>query len=294
MAAPSLFRTLAFVPGNNARFLARAPTLGADIVCLDLEDSVPPPEKGAARRMVADAVRGPARSEYAAPSVAVRTNSPESGMLGEDLDGALVGGIDCIVVPKVDDAGQVAAAASEAARVEAERGLPEAAVIPSIESAAGVVNCHAIASASPRVRAVVFGVFDLLNDMGVEYGRPPPPAAAHARARIAVDAAAAGVPAIDAIWQDVSDAEGLAADCREARGLGYAGKSVIHPSQIAVAREAFAPTGPEIERARRTRDAYLESARRGRGATVIGGGREMIDEVHYKRALALLGAAGEG
>lgn len=294
MAAPTLFRTLAFVPGNNARFLARARTLDADIVCLDLEDSVPAPEKAEARRMVAGAAGGAARAGFAAPSVLVRTNSPASGMLGEDLDGTLVEGIDGIVVPKVDDAGQVDAVAAEAARVEAGRGLPEAVILPSIESAAGVVNCHAIASASPRVRAVVFGVFDLLNDMGVEYGRPPPPAAAHARARIAVDAAAAGVPAVDAIWQDVSDAEGLAADCREARGLGYAGKCVIHPSQVATAREAFAPTAPEIERARRTRDAYLESAGRGRGATVIGGGREMIDEVHYKRALALLGAVGEG
>lgn len=301
MAAPALFRTLAFVPGNNRRFLEKARTLDADIVCLDLEDSVPYAEKAAARRMVADAARGWAREGAAPRSVFVRTNSPASGMMAEDLDGALAEGIDGIVVPKVDDAGQAAAAAAEAARAaKAARGLPEPLVIPSIESAAGVVDCRAIASASPRVCAVVFGVFDLLNDMGVEYGRPPPAAAAHARARIALDSAAAGVPAIDAVWQDVSDAEGLAADCREARGLGYAGKSIIHPSQIAVAHEAFAPTAAEVERARRTCAAYAESAGRGRGATVLVGGsggsgasREMIDEVHYKRAVALLEAAGE-
>ena len=296
MAAPALFRTLAFVPGNNERFLARARTLEADIVCLDLEDSVPRGEKAAARRMVAGAVLEGAREGFAAGSVFVRTNSPASGLIGEDLDGALVAGIDGIVVPKVCEAGQVGLAAAEAARVEAGRGLPESLLIPSIESAAGVVDCRAIASASPRVCAVVFGVFDLLNDMGVEYGRPPPAAAAHARARVALEAAAAGVPAIDAIWQDVSDAEGLAADCREARGLGYAGKSVIHPSQIAVAHGALAPTAAEVERARRTCAAYAESAGRGRGATVVGGagaGRDMIDEVHYKRALALLRAAGE-
>ena len=297
MAAPTLFRSLAFVPGNNARFLEKARTLGADVVCLDLEDSVPYPEKAAARRMVAGAARGMAGGDGAAArSVFVRTNSPASGMMGDDLDGAVVEGIDGIVVPKVDDAGQAAAAAAEAARTAAARGLPEPLVIPSIESAAGVVDCRAIASASPRVCAVVFGVFDLLNDMGVEYGRPPPAAAAHARARIALDSAAAGVPAIDAVWQDVSDVEGLAADCREARGLGYAGKSIIHPSQIAVAHGAFAPTAAEVERAKRTLAAYEESAGRGRGATVLGGGsgsREMIDEVHYKRALALLEAAGE-
>lgn len=296
MAAPTLFRSLAFVPGNNARFLEKARALDADVVCLDLEDSVPHPEKAAARRMVAGAARGmAAEGAAAARSVFVRTNSPASGMMGDDMDGALVEGIDGIVLPKVDDAGQAAAAAAEAARTAAARGLPEPLVIPSIESAAGVVNCHAIASASPRVCAVVFGVFDLLNDMGVEYGRPPPAAAAHARARIALDSAAAGVPAIDAVWQDVSDTEGLAADCREARGLGYAGKSIIHPSQIAVAHGAFAPTSAEVERAKRTLAAYEESAGRGRGATVLadGSSREMIDEVHYKRALALLEAAGE-
>lgn len=304
MAAPALFRTLAFVPGNNGRFLEKARTLDADIVCLDLEDSVPHGEKEAARRMIADAASGWARGGAAPRSVFVRTNSPASGMMGDDLDGALAEGIDGIVVPKVDDAGQAAAAAAAAARAAAARGLPEPLVIPSIESAAGVVDCRAIASASPRTCAVVFGVFDLLNDMGVEYGRPPPPAAAHARARIALDSAAAGVPAIDAVWQDISDAEGLAADCREARGLGYAGKSIIHPSQIAVAHEAFAPTAAEVERARRTCAAYAESVGRGRGATVLagdgsnsGGGssssREMIDEVHYKRAVALLEAAGE-
>lgn len=295
MAAPTLFRSLAFVPGNNARFLEKARALDADVVCLDLEDSVPHQEKAAARRMVAGAARGMAAEEAAARSVFVRTNSPASGMMGDDLDGALVEGIDGIVVPKVDDAGQAAAAAAEAARAAAARGLPEPLVIPSIESAAGVVDCRAIASASPRVCAVVFGVFDLLNDMGIEYGRPPPAAAAHARARIALDSAAAGVPAIDAVWQDVSDMEGLAADCREARGLGYAGKSIIHPSQIAVAHGAFAPTAAEVERAKRTLAAYEESAGRGRGATVLvgGSGREMIDEVHYKRALALLEAAGE-
>ena len=294
MAPTQLFRSLAFVPGNNERFVAKAPSLEADVVCFDLEDSVPPAEKAAARRMVAGAVSGGrGRAGFAARSVFVRTNSPASGMIADDLDGALVGGVDGVVVPKVDAAAQVGAVAAAAARIERERGLPESQLAPSIESAAGVVNCHAIASASPRVRAVVFGVFDLLNDMGVEHegGRGAEPGAVYARAKIAVDSAAAGVAAIDAIWQDVSDAEGLAADCLAARRLGYAGKSVIHPSQIAPVHRAFAPTAAEIERARRTCEAYLESAGRGRGATVLDGSA-MIDEVHYKRALALLEAAG--
>ena len=216
-------------------------------------------------------------------------------MIRDDLEGVLARGVDGIVVPKVDGAGDVADVAAAAARIERDHGLPESPLAPSIESAAGVVNCHAIASASPRVCAVVFGVFDLLNDMGIEHEEGAPAAAApapHTRAqRSPSTRPPPASPQSTPSGRTCSDAEGLAADCRSARRLGYAGKSVIHPSQLAPVHEAFAPTAAEIERARRTREAYLESAGRGRGATVLDGS-VMIDEVHYKRALALLDAAG--
>ncbi len=280
-----LFRSLLFVPGNNPRFVEKARSAGADATCYDLEDSVPAAEKGRARRAVASELEG----GLAPPNAFVRTNSPASGMIPDDLRAAARAGLSGVVVPKVDGAEQLLEAEGLLSGLEAERGLPAADLAPSIESALGAVNCHSIASCSRRVCAVVFGVFDLLNDMGIEYERDAP-GARHARAKIPLDAAAAGVAAIDGVWDDVRDAGGLEADCIAGRRLGYAGKSIIHPSQIPAAHAAFRPTAAEAARAARVRDAYLAAAEGGRGATTVDG--RMIDEVHYRRALAVLGAAG--
>lgn len=282
---PGPLRSLFFVPGNNPRFLNKAKSVPADIACLDLEDSVPDGQKDIARRLVCGALGE--RSEYAS-LVYVRINSVASGLAREDLEAAVREGIDGIVIPKVGRAAEVLDIEKEILRLEAGRGLQRISVIPSIESAEGVVNCHKIASSSERVAAVVFGIFDLLNDLEVEYTRRSP-GAAYSRAKVPVDARAAGVAAIDGIWQDLRDCSGLEEDCREGRSLGYTGKSVIHPSQIAAVHGTFRPTGEEIGWAEKIRSAYERSAGTGRGATAMDG--LMIDEVHYKRALSVLGAS---
>lgn len=277
MAGP--YRSLAFVPANNGRFLEKSRALPADIVCLDLEDSVPPAQKDEARSM--------AREELLsghAGRLFLRTNPPGSGLVEADMR-AVGPGLDGVVVPKVSDGAQLDGVISELERAEEREGLPRLEVLPSIESAGGVCNAREIAS-RPRVRALVFGVFDFLDDMGVEYSKGAP-GAAYARARVPVEARAAGRAAIDAIWQDLNDAPGLERDCAEGRALGYAGKSVIHPGQLEAVHRAYRPTGAELEWARRVRGAYEESAASGRGATTVDG--VMIDEVHYRRAAALLG-----
>lgn len=277
---PDLFRSLIFVPGNNPRFLAKARNLRADVVCLDLEDSVPAAQKAEAREMITGALRG---GGYRA-SVFVRVNGPESGMTPEDLDAVLRGRPEGIVVPKVNGPGEMDTISGMLDRMEKS----DTRVMPSIESAAGVVNSYAIASHGPRVCGLVFGIFDLLNDMGMEYSKDPG-TALYSRAKIPVDAAAAGVPAIDGIWQDMADTAGFEADCRLGRNIGYAGKSLIHPDQIDPTHRAFAPTEVEIRWARRVRDIYRGAAGSGKGAVRVDG--KMIDEVHYKRAAALLDAA---
>lgn len=274
---PDLFRSLIFVPGNNPRFLAKARNLEADIVCLDLEDSVPGSRKAEAREMVAGALRS---GGYRA-SVFVRVNSPDSGMIPEDLEAVLRGRPDGIVIPKVDYTKDMADVSVILERLERSPTL----MLPSIESAAGVLNAYSIASHGPRVCAIVFGIFDLLNDMGMEYAKEPG-TALYSRSKVPVDAAAAGVPAIDGIWQDIRDSAGFDADCRRGRSLGYAGKSLIHPDQIEAAHHAFAPTEPEIRWARRVCEEYRGASGGGRGAIQLDG--KMIDEVHYKRALAVL------
>ena len=280
-----LFRSLLFVPGNNPRFLEKAKTIPADIVCFDLEDSVPDSEKKSARKLIKDALKS--RTAYSA-DIYVRTNSPASGKIPDDLEEIVQKGIDGIVIPKVSNAKEFLKIRKTISKLEKKRKLGPIPLVPSIESAEGVVNTYEIASSSKRVVAVVFGVFDLLNDMAIEYTKQPE-GAKYARAKVPLDARAAGVYAIDAIWQDLQDQNGLKEDCVIGKNLGYVGKSIIHPDQIPLTHETFAPNKAEVEWARKVCDTYVASTKKGKGATVVDG--KMIDEVHYKRAKALLDLA---
>ncbi len=273
----NLLRSIIFVPGNNKRFLDKARALQADIICLDLEDSVPPEEKGNARDMIASSLDSGGFSS----SVYVRTNSPASGLLEADLGAVTRPGLEGIVVPKVNRPVDLDTIQTLA---------PNIGIIPSIESALGVVNCYPIATYNSMIRALVFGIFDLLHDMGIEYSAQTA-ATAYGRTKVPLDAAAAGIPAIDGVWQDIRDAGGFRNDCMLGRRLGYAGKSLIHPDQVGIAHDIFAPTTPELDWARRVRDTYENTRAGGRGATTLDG--KMIDEVHYKRALAVLDVAGK-
>ena len=277
-----LLRSLIFVPGNNQRFLDKAKNLEADIVCFDLEDSVPLEEKESARHLIKEALTK--RSEYKS-EVYVRTNSPISGMVFDDLNEILQKGIDGIVIPKVNNVSELKKIEKIMINMEKKRKLKQTDIIPSIESAEGVVNTYAIASSSKRIPAIVFGVFDLLNDLGVEYTKQAE-GAKYSRAKIPVDAKAAGKYAIDAIWQDLDDKPGLEQDCMMAKSLGYVGKSIIHPNQIEIAHRIFYPASWEIEWARKVIEAYTIAKQKKKGATKVDG--KMIDEVHFKRAKALL------
>lgn len=280
-----LLRSLLFVPGNNPRFLEKAKALAADIVCFDLEDSVPPVEKKSARDLIKQALGR--RSEYG-PEIYVRTNSPESGLVEDDLFAIVQKGIDGIVIPKVNNLGEIRKIERYISVLERKRRLKPVDLMASIESAEGVVNSYQIAS-SKRVSALVFGVFDLLNDLGVEYTKQAE-GARYARAKIPVDARAAGKYALDAIWQDLGDLQGLEQDCTVARSLGYAGKTIIHPDQIKAVHGIFHPSEAEIGWAKKVLEAYESAREKRKGATKVEG--KMIDEVHFKRAKALLASVG--
>lgn len=277
-----LLRSLIFVPGNNSRFLEKAKTLSADIVCFDLEDSVPLNEKDTARSLIKETLAK--RSEFKS-EVYVRTNSPVSGLIPDDLHKIVQKGIDGIVIPKVNNIKELKKIEKLLVVLEKKRKMKPIELMPSIESAEGVVNAYNIASSNKRISALVFGVFDLLNDMGIEYTKQAD-GAKYARAKIPVDAKAAGKYAIDAIWQDLNDENGLEQDCTIGRNLGYVGKSIIHPNQISIAHRIFHPTKDEIDWAEKVCQAYLESTKKNKGATVVEG--KMIDEVHFKRAKTLL------
>jgi citrate lyase subunit beta/citryl-CoA lyase len=262
--------------------LEKAKSLQADIVCFDLEDSIPLGEKKTARNLIKNALQN--RSEYNS-EIYVRTNSPESGIIPDDLSEIIQKGVDGIVIPKVNTASEIKKIEKTMVGLEKKRKLKPIELMASIESTQGVVNAYSIASCSKRVSALVFGVFDLLNDLGVEYTKKPE-GSIYSRAKIPVDARAAGKYAIDAIWQDLDDVSGLKQDSLTAKNLGYAGKSIIHPNQVDVVHNVFYPTPIEIEWAKKVMNAYDLAKKNKKGATTVDG--KMIDEVHYKRAAALL------
>ena len=279
----SLFRSLIFVPGNNPRFLEKAKSLSADIVCFDLEDSVPDKEKKNARTLIKSALKK--RNQYSS-SVFARTNSPDSNKIEADLKEIVQKGIDGIVIPKVNSAKEIKKIEKTISSLEKKRKIRGIRLIPSIESALGIINCYEIASASKRIDAIVFGIFDLLNDIGIEYTKGNPPGAKYSRYKVPVAATAAGVYAIDGIWQDIKDTSGLKKDCEVGKSLGYVGKSVIYPDQIKTVHKIFHPNKTEISWAKKVCNVYKKSTKKGKGAVVVDG--KMIDEVHYKRAKALL------
>ncbi|MDE1812513.1 MAG: CoA ester lyase [Thaumarchaeota archaeon] len=277
-----LLRSLLFVPGNNSRFLEKAKSLNADIVCFDLEDSVPLGEKKSARNLIKNALKH--RSEYNS-EIYVRTNSLASGMISDDLLEIIQKGVDGIVIPKVNTINEIKQIEKMMMGLEKKRKLKPIECMASIESTEGVVNAYSIASCSKRISALIFGVFDLLNDLGVEYSKRPE-GAMYSRAKIPIDARAAGKYAIDAIWQDLDDVAGLEQDSIAAKNLGYAGKSIIHPNQVDVVHKVFYPTIAEIEWAKKVMSTYDIAKKNKKGATTVDG--KMIDEVHYKQAVALL------
>ena len=279
----NLFRSLIFVPGNNPRFLEKAKSLSADVVCFDLEDSVPDKEKKKARTLIKSALKK--RNQYSS-SVFARTNSPDSNKIEADLKEIVQKGIDGIVIPKVNSAKEIKKIEKIISSLEKKRKIRGIRLIPSIESALGIINCYEIASASKRIDAIVFGIFDLLNDIGIEYTKGNPPGAKYSRYKVPVAAAAAGVYAIDGIWQDIKDTSGLKKDCEVGKSLGYVGKSVIYPDQIRTVHKIFHPNKTEISWAKKVCNVYKKSTKKGKGAVVVDG--KMIDEVHYKRAKALL------
>jgi len=284
-----LLRSFLFVPGNNKRFIDKAKALDTDIICLDLEDSVPINDKESARQVISEILKS--RSAFKG-EVYVRTNSFESGLAQADLKAVVQNGINGVVIPKVNDANEVFELSKLVTDLEHKLSIKEGMIemMPSIESAKGVVNAYKIASASPRVSALVFGVFDFLFDMGLEYVEDGIEYS-YARAKVPVDARAAGVYAIDSIWQKIDDTNGLINDAKIGMKLGYKGKSIIHPSQIEPVHKIFVPSKEEVEWARKVVDVLSDAMNKGKGAVKLEG--KMIDAVHYKRAKALLDAVKE-
>lgn len=289
-------RSLIFIPGNNQRFLEKSKVINSDIICYDLEDSVPPEEKDVARRYIEATIRelksknNDKDSDKRERIVAVRTNSPDSKQISTDLSKVVIEGLDAIVIPKVDEATQILEISELVDRLEAERNIPRGhlRIMPSIESALGVVNAFQIARCNERVSSILFGIFDFLHDMRID--TPDLDilnSYMYARAKVPVDARAAGVDSIDSIWQDINDIEGLNKDLKLGKKFGYNGKCIIHPSQIDYVHKIFSPSVQEIEWATKVVQA-LDDAQKNLATGAVRLDGKMIDAVHYKQAKRIL------
>lgn len=285
-----MYRSLLFIPGNNERFLVKSTSLKPDILCFDLEDSVPSNDKQVARKLVAEHLVS--RQEDKESSIYVRINSVDSGLVEEDLDKIIVNGLDGIVIPKISNSQEVIEIADKIETLVSKRGFSSRIrIIPSIETAKGVINANSIALAHENVVALVFGVFDYLYDMNIDVEYDDGISYDYARSKIPVDAKAAGIEVLDGIWQEVNDIDGLIKDATNARKLGYSGKTLIHPSHIIPVHDIFRPTKKQIEWAEKVLAALQDAFEKGntKGAILLDG--KMIDAVHYRQAKSVIKAA---
>ena len=282
-----LLRSLIFVPGNRANMLERALGFNADIIMVDLEDSVPPAEKVAARDLARQWVP---TLRQAGKRVMVRANSLDTGLTRDELTAVISPDLYGVSVGKTESVWDLRDIDRIISPLEASAGLQPGQIklIPWIESARAVVNVNELAAALPRSVAIAFGAEDYTNDMGIQ--RTDDGAEVyHPRATIAIAARAAGVAALDSPYVAFRNPEGLRQDAGVARQLGYTGKFAIHPAQIDPINELFSPLPEDVAYARRVMEAWHEAEAAGRGSLNLDG--KMVDVPVVKRAQNLLALA---
>jgi citrate lyase subunit beta / citryl-CoA lyase len=284
MAAPRPRRSMLFMPGSNARAMEKARELAADGLIFDLEDSVAPDGKEAARAQIAAAV---GRGGYGGRERLLRVNGAGTLWHEDDLRFAATLPLDGVVLPKVEGAPEVRDSETVLAAAGAPAGL---ALWCMMETPRAFLHAEAIAGASNRLAGLIIGTEDLAKDLRAR-GRPDrlPFIAALGIALIA--ARASGLCALDAVYPDFKDDDGFAAQCRQGRDLGFDGKTLIHPRQIAIANAAFAPEAYEIEEARRVIAAFDAADTAGRGVAMLDG--RMIERLHADAARRLLALAAD-
>ena len=281
-----LRRSRLYLPGGQPKLFINAGLHGADGVILDLEDSVHPHDKAAARVVVRNALRA---VDFNAAERMVRINQLPLGLA--DLDEIVPEAPDLILIPKVEHPDQVRAVAARVDAIEGEIARPAPRpvwLMPILESALGIERAFDIARATERVAALTLGLEDLTADLGVPKTRTGEETL-YARSRVVNAARAAGVQAIDSVYGDVGDADGLAQWGRRSRALGFEGMGCVHPRQIPVIHEAFAPSPKEIDRALAVVAAYERATASGLG--VVSLGSKMIDPPVVNRALDLVARA---
>jgi citrate lyase subunit beta / citryl-CoA lyase len=282
-------RSLLFVPGNRPRMHDKAAASGADALILDLEDSVPPAEKVAARAMVRETL-----GKIQGPMLYVRVNGDGTEWLKDDLGAIPCPGLAGVLLPKVEQPAVVTMVSAMLAAAESRAGLAPGSIelMLQIESALGVHNTYALIVACPRVRSVTPGTArdgDLQRSLGAAWSLNGPELA-HARGKVLLDARAAGIAyVVDGVFADFQDDEGFLAEATQSRRMGYFGKALIHPRQIPLAHKAFTPTAKEAAYYRKLVETFDAAAASGSAAVSLDG--TMVDVAMAARARAFLDLA---
>ncbi|MEO5852434.1 MAG: CoA ester lyase [Nocardioides sp.] len=272
-------RSVLYLPASNERALAKAATLACDGLILDLEDAVAPEAKGAARDAACVAAQS---GDYGARELTIRVNGAGTAWHDDDLAAACAAGPDAIVVPKVDSAEAVRTLVAALER----HGAPDrTALWAMVETPRAMLHAEEIAGASDRLTVLVMGTNDLAKELYAEHvpGRAP---LLTGLSLALLAARATGTAILDGVYNDVKDADGFLAECRQGRQLGFDGKTLIHPGQVEGANAAFAPDDEAVEDARGVLAAWEEG--QGRGVVTYRG--RMVERLHVdtaERTLAL-------
>ncbi|MBS2099491.1 aldolase/citrate lyase family protein [Carboxylicivirga linearis] len=275
-------RSRLYLPGNNPKLMLNAGIYGADGIILDLEDSVAPDKKDEARILVRNALR--LVNFYGAERM-VRINQLPLGL--DDLDWIAREGVNLILIPKCESAEDVHHVEERIQQVKKDKDFP-IHLMPIIESALGVQNAYAIASASENVVAIAIGLEDYTADIGAQRTNKAKESF-FARSTIVNAAKAAGKQAIDSVFSDIEDMDALSRNVTESKSLGFTGMGCIHPRQIIYINQGYAPNETEIEKAKKIVNAFLIALENGSGVVALGS--KMIDPPVVKRAQNLIDMA---
>jgi citrate lyase subunit beta / citryl-CoA lyase len=277
-------RSRLYVPGSEPKYFVNAPLHGADAIILDLEDSVHASEKDASRLLVRNALRS---IDFLGCERMVRVNQFPLGL--EDLEEIVPESPNLILIPKVESVSQVLQASTRIIEIQSQYGINRPIwLMPILESAVGIENAFVIAQATEQIVALTIGLEDYTADIGVVKTLSGSESL-YARQRVVNAAHAAGVQAIDSVFGDVADMDGLRVWALNSRAMGFEGMGCVHPLQIRVIHEAFAPTPTEIEKAKKIVAAYNEAQEKGLG--VVSLGSKMIDPPVVQRALKVMARA---
>jgi citrate lyase beta subunit len=277
-------RALLYMPGDDRRKIEKATTLGVDCICMDLEDGTAFNKKAEARAVIARAMR---ELDFGASERCIRINSIGSGFEKDDLAAALATIPDAIVVPKIETAEQVRWVSEQIESFELSNRLSIGSIrlLVGVETARGVLNLKEIAEADRRLEAIIFGGEDYAASIGATRTREATELL-YARQAVVAACAANDLQAIDIVYIDFKDLDGLRREAEQGAAFGFSGKQVIHPNQVPVVQEAFTPSAEAIAYARRVVETFEASQREGKGAYALDG--KMIDMPLLKNAQKVL------